>query len=99
MRPKREPELVPGKVTVTGLISGWCRAGNVAHERAKRASAEFGDKVVFQEIDGLDPDVMWEWGRTDGLFIDGKEASWGPPPSYEKIHKKISKRVKRLKSV
>jgi hypothetical protein len=38
-----------------------------------------------------------DWGVADALFIDGEEVRTGPPPSYEKIHKLIQKRVKKLR--
>jgi len=87
-----------GKVTITSFVSGWCTAQNIVYERAKRASADhqFGDKVVFQEIDTSDRPTMLEWGTSDALFIDGKELRTGPPPSYEKLRKLIARRVKRL---
>ncbi len=50
IRPKKSPETVPGKVAVTAFLNGWCPAQNLVFERAKRAAAEFGDKVVFRKI-------------------------------------------------
>jgi GNAT superfamily N-acetyltransferase len=94
---KKRPGVVPGQVTVASITNGWCLAMNLVHERAKRASAEAGERVVFQEIDTSDPDALSEWGITDGLYIDGKHVRTGPPPSYEKIRKLIEKRVKRLR--
>jgi GNAT superfamily N-acetyltransferase len=94
---RKRPRPVPGRVTVTSFVNGWCMAQNLVYERAKRAVAEFGDKVELKEIDTSDPDVMNEWGIVDGLFVDGKQVRTGPPPSYEKIRKLIAKRVKRLR--
>ncbi|MFX1408367.1 MAG: GNAT family N-acetyltransferase [Promethearchaeota archaeon] len=94
---KKTPEKKPGKVTVTSFINGWCPAQNIVYERAKRATLAFGDKVIFQEVDTFNRDTFLEWGIGDALFIDGKEIRTGPPPSYEKIKKKIEKRVKKLK--
>ncbi|MDZ7291680.1 MAG: GNAT family N-acetyltransferase [candidate division KSB1 bacterium] len=94
--PKKKPETVPGKVTVTAFRNGWCTAQNMVFERARRAAAEFGDKVVFREIDTFDREVFLEWGRTDDLFIDDKQMRTGPPPAYEKIKKNIAKRAKKL---
>ena len=37
-----------------------------------------------------------EWGMSDALFIDNRQVRTGPPPSYEKIRKKIAKRVKKF---
>lgn len=97
IKKKKKPQLIEGKVTVTSFINGWCPAQNMICERAKRASLEFDEKVEFQEISTSDKAALNEWGVSDALFIDGKEIRTGPPPSYKKIKKIISKRVKKLK--
>jgi GNAT superfamily N-acetyltransferase len=89
-------ELVPGKVTVTSFINGWCPAMNVIHDRAKKASAEFGDKVIFTEIDTFSKDTMIKYGAVDELFINNTKVKVGPPPSYKKIRRKIARKVRRL---
>ena len=96
IRRKKSPEPVPGTVTVTAFLNGWCPAQNIAFERARRVAAEFDDHVVFREIDTSDRAVMLEWGISDGLFIDGREIRTGPPPSTEKIRKFIAKRIGKL---
>ncbi len=98
IRPKKKPEAVPGKVTVTAFTSGWCSALNGSCERTKRAASEFGNKVVFREIHTSNRDILMEWGLEDGIFIDNKEISTGPPLSYAKIKKRLEKKVKKLKS-
>lgn len=95
-KPSRDlPEKRPGKVTVTAFVSGWCMAQNLVYERAKRAAQEFGDCVVFEEIDTSSREVLTEWGISDDVFIDGHKAQRGPPPSYEKIKSMIAKRVRQ----
>ena len=96
IREKKKPGKKAGKVLVTSFINGWCPAQNLVFERAKRAASEFGDKVEFQEIHTFDRDVFMEWGISDALYIDGKQIRTGPPPSYEKIRKKIARRLKKL---
>ncbi len=96
IRQKKKPETTPGKVTVTGFLNGWCPAQSLVFERAKRAAAEFGDKVVFRGIDTFDRETFSEWGLTDALFIDNKQVWTGPPPTYEKIKKMIAGRVNKL---
>lgn len=91
------PEAVPGKVTVTAFTHGWCTAQNLILERARRVSAEFGDRVEFREIDTLENRMdMLACRQTDAVFVDGKQIRQGPPPSYEKIRKAITGRVKKL---
>jgi len=97
IKQRKKPETIPGKVTVTAFINGWCPAQNMVFERAKRAASGFGDQVVFREINTSDRRVFLEWGIADALFIDEKQVRTGPPPSYDKIKKKITKRVKKLK--
>jgi GNAT superfamily N-acetyltransferase len=96
LRMKKVPETVPGKVTVTALLNGWCPAMNMSFERAKRAASEFGDRVAFRAVNAFDRDVILEWGTSDALFIDRKQVRTGPPPSYEKIKKKIARRVNKM---
>ena len=96
IKQKKRPELIPGKVTVTAFLDGWCPAQSLVFERAKRAAAKFGSDVVFQPIDTFDRDTFLEWGISDALFIDGKQVRTGPPPSYAKIRKIIAKRVSKL---
>jgi GNAT superfamily N-acetyltransferase len=96
IRPKKKTEKVPGKVTVTSFLNGWCPAQNLVFERAKRAASEFGDKVVFQKIDTFDRNTFLEWGISDALFVDNKQVNTGPPPSYDKIRKLIASGVNQL---
>jgi GNAT superfamily N-acetyltransferase len=92
----RLPLLSPGKVTVTGCLSGWCPAQNLAFERARRAAAAHGEKVEVQLVDTGDRAIMEAWGQSDALFVDGEQVRTGPPPSQLKLDRLIAKRVARL---
>lgn len=91
----RRPEPIPGKVNVTAFSSGWCLAQNLVYERAKRAAAELGDRVVFREIDTSERGAVAEWGMSDAVLVDGKNLQRGPPPSYEQIRRVFAKRARR----
>jgi len=96
IRQKRTPGKIPGQVTVTVFLNGWCPVQSLAYERAKRAAAQLGDKVVFQMFDTFDRDTFLEWGISDALYVDDKAIRTGPPPTFEKIKKKIARRLARL---
>jgi GNAT superfamily N-acetyltransferase len=96
IKPRKKPQPEAGKVVVTGLLNGWCPAMSMVHERARRAVAELGPPVEFREVRTDDRAVFQEWGISDALFIDGREVRNGPPPKYEKIKKKIAKKLKKL---
>ncbi len=95
LRQRKQAEVGTDRVQVTTLINGWCTAMGMSAERTRRACERFGDAVSFQVIDTKDPAVRAEWGMTDAVFIDGKSLNLGPPPSYEKIEKKIRKAVRK----
>ena len=94
IKPKKRPDKGEGKVNVSIFRNGWCQSMNITCERARRASLDFPKKTILQEYDTTDSELVKEWGITDGLFIDGKEVRVGPPLSYEKIRKKIAKKVR-----
>ncbi|MFX1320519.1 MAG: GNAT family N-acetyltransferase [Promethearchaeota archaeon] len=96
IKEKKRPQPILGKVLVTSFLNGWCPAQNLIRERAKKAASELGDKVIYQEIDTFEREKLLEWGILDALYIDDQQIRTGPPPSYEKIKKKIIKKLKKL---
>ena len=96
IRPKKKPVKGEGKVNVTIFRNGWCPKYNIACERTLRACGEFPGKIDLQEFETTDKEVVREWGITDGLYIDSKEVWTGPAPTYEKLRKRIEKRVRKL---
>ena len=96
-KPKKKPESGrdQGKVIITSFVNGICPAMNLGHERAKKAAAELGAPVEFRTIPTREPAVLEEWGIGDALYINGKELPLGPPPSYQKILKRLRKEVKK----
>jgi GNAT superfamily N-acetyltransferase len=97
-RPLRLPEPENGKTTVDVFCTGWCTAGNLAFDRAKRAADDLGSDVVYREYYGDDPEVHRSWGIGDALYIDGKEIRTGPPPPYAKLHRILTRSVKRSRA-
>ena len=96
--PKGAPSLESNKVTITALCSGWCPSQSIVVERARKAAAapEFAGKVAFREVSTLDRAEFLRWGYSDALFVDRKQVRTGPPLSYDRIHKLIEKRAKKI---
>jgi GNAT superfamily N-acetyltransferase len=95
-RRSRSLELTPGRVNVTCFVNGWCTAGLVTAERARRVAGEFGETVAFREIDTSEHATVAEWGLADALFVEGKQVMTGPPISPERLRRIVRKRVARL---
>lgn len=96
IRPDKFPSKSDDKVNVSMFVNGWCPAQNIAYQRVKQAARLFPGKIDLYEYDCLLPDVRAEWGVLDGLYIDGKEMKTGPPPSFNKIKRKLARSVKKL---
>jgi hypothetical protein len=92
---KKCPPRGAEKVNVTLFQSGWCQSQNISIERTIRAAREFEAKVNLEVIETNSRDVLNEWGISDGIFLDGKEVWTGPPLAYEKIRKKIERKVNK----
>jgi hypothetical protein len=95
IKPKKLPGKGEGKVNVSLFRNGWCQSMNITCERAKRAALDFPGKIELNEFDTIDSKILNEWGINDAVYIDGKEVMTGPPVSYERIRRRIEKRVKR----
>jgi hypothetical protein len=90
------PAPSPGKVVVTGCLSGWCPVQNLAFERARRAAAPFGDWVEVRLVDTGDRATMLAWGCSEALFVDGRPVRTGPPPSQARLDRLLRARVAKL---
>jgi GNAT superfamily N-acetyltransferase len=97
IKPRKTPEKGVGKVDISIFKTGWCPAMNIGYERTLKVSAEYEGKVGLRIFDTVDRQVFQEWGISDGIYIDGTEIRLGPPPSCQKIRKKIARRVARMK--
>jgi len=98
IKQKKKPQLVPGKVTVSMFLNGWCTAQNMTYERTKRAIDDFKDKIEVKEYSTFEKNVQREWGISDAIFIDEKNIRSGPPPSYKKIRGLVEKKVNKIRS-
>jgi len=96
IKPKKKPEMAPGKAAVTASLNGWGPSQNLVFEKAGRATSGFGDKVMFRGVDTFNRELFLKWGMADALFIDTKQMPTEPPPSYKKVKRIITQRVRKL---
>lgn len=85
------------KVIITGFINGICPIGGINIEKMKKAVKSFRNQVVFNIIDTSEPEALAEWGLSDGIFINNKEITTGPPLTEDGIAKLIKKELKKMK--
>jgi lipoprotein signal peptidase/GNAT superfamily N-acetyltransferase len=95
VRPRRAVEPGPERVRVTAFVSGWCPVLNLAAERARRAARVLEDAVDFELVNTRPPEVRDAWGIADGVFVDGRRLTHGPPPAYRRVVRTIERAVRR----
>lgn len=81
------------KLRISIFSHGWCAAQNITAERIKSIAAEFPDKIILDEYDTLDQELMDTWGLSDAIFLNEKQILAGPPPSYAKLRKMVLKKL------
>ena len=98
IRPNVKPDLglKQDKVVINAFKNGWCPVQNLLYERVKRASAEYPDQVIFNDIDTFDKESIQRFGLSDAVFIDKKLIRNGPPVSFQKVQKILKRHVRRL---
>ncbi len=92
----RKPEPAKGKLRISIFSYGWCSAINVSARRIVQISSEFPDKIILDEYDTRNREVMDSWGLSDAIFLNDKPLAIGPPQSYEKLRKLILKALDKL---
>jgi len=92
---KKTPDVEKDIVTVTCFRNGWCPAQNLSCERMKRAVEQYHNHIKYVEIDTDIKDNLNEWGICDAIFIDKKQITTGPPPSYNKLQKIMQRKMKK----
>lgn len=94
----RRPDPLPGKVVVTACTTGWCMGMNLGIERAREAARRSGDRAEFRLVDTGEREALLAWGRSEALWVDGREVRNGPPPSQARLVRLVRRRVARLRA-
>jgi hypothetical protein len=72
-----QPNLVPGKVVVDAFWNPICQTSLVEIMRVREVCAEYGDKLVLNEYNCGDRDVLEQYQTARALFINGEPKGWG----------------------
>ncbi|HOH97895.1 MAG TPA: GNAT family N-acetyltransferase [Candidatus Cloacimonadota bacterium] len=94
-KPQRKPEKGTDKVKISLFNHGWCAAQNISYERIKRICGDLSDRILLEEYNTRDREVLSDWGISDAIYVDGKLLNTGPPPSYEKLKRIVLRQIKR----
>ena len=84
-----EPKLVPGKVVFDAFWNPICMTSIVEIHRVREVCAEYGDKVILNEFDCGNKDILEKYQTSRALFINGKPKGWGYEAPRDALRKEI----------
>ncbi|MBN2381072.1 GNAT family N-acetyltransferase [candidate division WOR-3 bacterium] len=82
---------VPGKVVVDLFCTDSCLTTCTEAERVRKVCAEFGDKVVLNQYDADDPEILKKYQVWRAIYVNGSEIHWGYEAPWEGIREAINK--------
>jgi GNAT superfamily N-acetyltransferase len=84
-----QPSLVPGKVVVDAFWNPICQTSLVEIMRVRDVCAEYGDRLVLNEYNCGDRDVLERYQTERALFINGEPKGWGYEAPRDGLRKEI----------
>ncbi len=89
-------EAIPGKVVVDAFWNPICLTSVLEIKRVREVCADYGDKVVFNEYDCGDKDILEKYKISRALFINGRYKCWGYAAPSDELRKVIDEVLKEL---
>jgi len=93
-----KPKLVAGKVVVDAFWNPICQTSLVEIMRIREVCAEYGDKVMLNEYNCGDKDVLEQCQTERALFINGQPKGWGYEAPRDGLRKEIDSALDSMQS-
>lgn len=90
------PTFVPDKVVVDAFWNPMCQTSITEITRIREVCAEYGDKLILNEYNCGDKDILEKYQTARALFINGRYKSWGYEAPREGLRQEIDKTFKKL---
>jgi GNAT superfamily N-acetyltransferase len=84
-----QPRLMPGKVVFDAFWNPICMTSIVEIHRIREVCAEYGDRVVLNEFNCGDRDILERYQTSRALFINGEPKGWGYEAPRAELRKAI----------
>jgi len=82
---------VPGKVVVDLFHSASCLTGFAEREHVREVCRDFGDRIIFNQYNADNPEILGKYQIYRGIFINGREIGWGYEAPKEGVYQAIEK--------
>lgn len=83
------PKSVPGKVVFDAFWNPICLTSVVEIQRVREVCAEYGEKVILNEFNCGNKDILEKYQTSRALFINGESKCWGYSAPRDELRKEI----------
>lgn len=95
-RLNHKPQLVPGKVVVDAFWNPICMTSIVEIHRVREVCAEYGDRVILNEFNCGNKDILERYQTARALFINGAPKGWGYEAPRDGLRKEIDRALAKV---
>ena len=86
---------IKGKVVIDLFYDTFCETANTEAWRVREVAAEYGEEVILREYSADNREQLLKHQISRGIFVNGKEISWGYEAPREGIREAIENAKKR----
>jgi GNAT superfamily N-acetyltransferase len=91
-----QSEPIPGKVVIDAFWNPICLTSILEIHHVREVSAEYKDKVILNEYNSGNKDILERYGASRALFIDGEPKNWGYAAPKDELRKEIDEALQRI---
>lgn len=84
-------QLVPGKVVVDAFWNPICLTSILEIHRVREVCAEYGDRVILNEFNCGNKNVLERYQTSRALFINGAPKDWGYAAPRDELRNEIDR--------
>jgi len=93
LRPDYSFKPLPGRVVIDLFWNTFCQTSDMEAQRVREVAAEFGDAVVLNDYCADDRAVLLRHQISRGIFINGREITWGYEAPKDGIRGAVTRAV------
>ncbi|UCG92094.1 MAG: GNAT family N-acetyltransferase [candidate division WOR-3 bacterium] len=87
---------VPGKIVVDAFWNPMCLTSVLEMKRVREACAQYPDKVILNEYNTWNKDILDKYEINRALFINGEYKCWGYAAPQDELKEEIDKALEKV---
>jgi GNAT superfamily N-acetyltransferase len=90
-----EYQPIEGKVVIDLFYHSFCLTANTEFQRVREIADEYGDKIVLNEYNADNREILLKYQIPRAIFINGEEIGWGYEAPKDGLREAIEKVIEK----